>query len=105
MTDVLITLPRLDPISEDQLARLAEKGLTGVRIVVKGRPAGEIAGDVERLLELSDRGVLSGPVWVDFPGFRPRVAEVDTRLGALEPHARVTVSEPGAGGQIQLQHG
>lgn len=105
MADILVTLPKVDRDAVAHLTMLAALGLTGVRIVVKGRPAGEIVADVERLLALTGDGVLTGPVWVDFPGVRPRVAAVAPGSATVEPGALVTVSARGAGGQIQLEHG
>jgi pyruvate kinase len=103
--EILVTVRQVDDETARELAALAEEGLTGVRLVVKGRPSSDVVRDAEQLLELSESGVLSGPLWIDFPGVRPRVGTIAADVRRLEPSAIVTLSDIGGPGQIQLENG
>jgi pyruvate kinase len=92
-------------VGDDDFYALVEAGLDSVRIVAKGRPAEETAALVRAALRLRDEGVLSGVVWLDIPGVRPRVGRLnDSRLvpGELVEIADEKVAENTGIGVLNL---
>ena len=74
--EIIATISSLENAKSGHLQDLIEEGLTGIRIVAKGRNVEETIAFVELALDLSSADIFSGPLWLDFPGLRPRIGQL-----------------------------